>query len=198
MRLPDTMPIAIASCKPVPRILCADYPALSIACSPIPARFRCGAESRRSQIAEMCIGRVVLAPSLCCARRPPALLTTTRFPVSSGRPDPHAPPPLTSWGSGDCSGNWHESDFYRWMHFSAPAPLQKPRRNRCALDLVRARGRHGPVILHLGHPGHRSWYPDSINACQCLNRGEKIPVPYMLEAQFCLLSRNSVENDREQ
>jgi hypothetical protein len=121
-------------------------------------------------------------PSLCCARRPQALLTTTRFPVSSGRPDPHAPTPLTSWGSGDCSGNWHESDFYRLMHFSAPAPLQKPRRNRCALDLVRARGRHGPVILHLGHPGHRSWYPDSINACQCLNRAEKIPVPYMLEA----------------
>jgi hypothetical protein len=97
-------------------------------------------------------------------------------------PDTVAPALYLSVGSGDCSDNWHESDFYRLMHFSAPAPLQKPRRNRCALDLVRARGRHGLVILHLGHPGHRSWYPDSINACQCLNRAEKIPVPYMLEA----------------
>ncbi len=97
-------------------------------------------------------------------------------------PDTVAPALYLSVGRGDCSDNWHESDFYRLMHFSAPAPLQKPRRNRCALDLVRARGRHGAVILHLGHPGHRSWYPDSINACQCLNRAEKIPVPYMLEA----------------
>ena len=54
------------------------------------------------------------------------------------------------------------------------------------------------MILHLSYLGYRSWCREGIDARQCLDLAQKVPVADALEVKLSTSSLGSIESDGKQ